>query len=194
MHQPIQLEEKKVACECCKHLPELPSNLIAQQTLIKQLNLFLELEALFTNKNLYNYNSKANLSKNVNNQSKVNDEFVIQQSTSNHSFNKSIITNKIDKEEQKDQFNENILKDISRNDIKLIDNESDVESNFSNNLIDHFNLNKIEKLKPLIPNYLYEEKFFENNTQQQKLLSNNEPLIGREWIFKEIEKVSFFFI
>ncbi len=45
-------------------------------------------------------------------------------------------------------------------------------------------LSRGERFKPLIPSY-----FYEDNTCQY-LSSKCEPMIGREWVFKEIEKVS----
>lgn len=44
-----------------------------------------------------------------------------------------------------------------------------------------------EKLKPLVPSYLYD------NESSQYLGAKQEPMIGREWIFKDIEKVIFNF-
>ena len=56
-------QDKQQICDCCSHLPMPPSASIAQLSLIKQLNLYLELEALLTKTK--NENDDLNKSKDV---------------------------------------------------------------------------------------------------------------------------------
>ena len=169
-----------LTCDCCKHLPPVPTGPVAQHSLVKQLNLFMELEALLMSNDL-----------NDNNEDDIDDDDDAQ-------------VNNYDDTEEHDSFIKQQMN--ADNQHKLDDSLVYIDSNISNNntnkqdfeLIDESeeelpsqSMNKMGgelKFNPLLPSYLYEEL----PGGQSKLLSMGEPLVGRDWTFKEIEKVIFF--
>ncbi len=140
-------------CKCCLHLPAPPEDDIAKLSLIKQLNLYLELEALLMNS-----------SKNdqLNNYDDVDDDInPTEESDSSY----------LDYDEQLQNNNSYFKKD------HCDEYDEDDEENLSCTETDELSEGNIFLVRPLLPSFLYD---FSNS---------NKPLIGRDWLFKEIEKV-----
>ncbi len=315
---------KQSICECCTHLPVPPSASLAQLSLIKQLNLYLELEALITkntnknkeknfddgindyddddydnnnndaeedediedeiedvdddDENIEDYDDsfcrnfsfenelitttnnnnddfKSNhdnqdydklnvrLGANYNNCSSNEDSLLFIENDKNHPKNCNInsVNSKLNEKfaysyelkntksssttistnknyslndslnnrnnSNKSNNNANLSTTNINNHYKSCDNnssraEEDEFDSVDENDLDyvkkmHFlNLNskqtnKIEKLKPLLPSYLFSEILSHLTNSNTALLSSHlsgEPFIGRDWVFKEIEK------
>ena len=173
-----------LTCDCCKHLPPVPSGSLAQHSLVKQLNLFMELEALLMSNEL-NENDNNEDDDEDDNDAQMNnyddtdehDSFIKQQMNGDNQL-------KLDDSLVYIDSNINNNNNNNKQDFELID-ESEEESPSQS-------LNKMSgelKLNPLLPSYLYEE----SPGGQSKLLSMTEPLVGRDWTFKEIEKVILFY-
>ena len=255
-------QDKQQICDCCSHLPMPPSASIAQLSLIKQLNLYLELEALLTKtknenddlnkskesnyddddiddnyeddddedideENIEDYDDsfcrnfsfvndinddlkspnkdgsfiETNCNNSVNSKSnEPNNKFAysyelnknIKATTKNYSLNDSynnnnrknsnVTNNKTVCDNNSSRAEEDEFDSIDENDLDYIKKMNLLNMNSKH-------MNKIDKLKPLIPSYLFNDLINNLNNSNTLLSSNsNEPLIGRDWIFKEIEK------
>lgn len=196
-------------------MPLPPAVPTAKLSLVKQLNLFLELEAMFMNGSLDDAVLKDELNNDLNDNSE-SDEFFLDDfeqdsgrneinSSSNigYSPNKALRMAETVKQQQQELTNITKLpveqaSVINGDEFALIDDiESDVDGddvNVANTNSEQMNvllnLNRAETLKPLIPSYFYES----DGHYGHSFLNKNEPLIGREWVFKEIEKVSVIFL
>lgn len=217
----VDVDSKEM--EANGNLPPTPSASCAQLNLVKQLNLFLELEALIMNGDL-NEAATLELENSMNdNASDNSDDFSFNgildeldalddadESLRSAQANESVTLDEslvfIDSSLKRSTHAETKLTCIDSNESSVngqsvdftVDSEDfaisadieDCQSNVSNQQQHGEQLNnfistlRTEKLKPLIPSYFYDE-----TSNAQYFSSATEPLIGREWVFKDIEKV-----
>lgn len=183
--KPEESEQEKEMCDYVDNnsnnqSTEAPSAQVAKLDLIKQLKLYLELCKMFNTSILSLPNNNNNKNNNVN-INITNDESP--SSSSSYSLINELNNNKIRKDKREFEDKKSLTKTNSRNLIKQEqvelhsnnDDESDslnsLEANFSPSMLTSKRLNK---LKPLIPYSVY---------------SDSDAFIGREWLFKEIDKV-----
>ena len=208
------------SASCGTDLPAPPSAPCAQLNLVKQLNLFLELEALMMNGDV-NEAAKLELENSINEADTENSEELSFSEILDELNELDIVDDSFKANDTGQTLDESLvfiegsMKRLST-DHKLTEvNGSPVEGQTdftvesgtfavtmadiedgefgAANCMDSHgeHLNKFistlrtEKLKPLIPSYFYDE-----TSNPQYFSSGFEPMIGREWVFKEIEKVS----
>ena len=182
-------------CECCRGMPTAPSPSASRLGLVRQLNLFLELEAMLSGNSGLHAND-----------SDTGQDIEMNQDEDDEEDDED--QNDLEIDDSNDlRLNRRDIQSIDRNNNKNDEDEASIlyidsqvekgkESNMSSMNIsreaalsefdepdlDDPNLRmsgpKMEKLKPLMPSYCYSDL--------------NEPLMGREWVFKEIEKVNIF--
>jgi ankyrin repeat protein len=139
----------------------------------------------------YSYELKTKTTKNYS----LNDSFIRNNSNDNNNNNNNNTntitttctsnTNNNTNNNNSSRAEEDEFDSVDENDLNCTNNNNKNRMQFLNLNNKNKQINKIEKLKPLIPSYMCNDLINVNNP----LLANlNEPLIGREWIFKEIEK------
>ena len=165
-------------CECCG---SKPSPIEARSALVRQLSLFVELEAMLSDPSGFNIidDQENGIDEDDQDQEMEEEEdaFEIIEVKKNQSIDRNNnkheedIASLVYMDSQVEKVASEGSMNISREGVLSEADDPDLEeAEFGLRM----SLVKTEKLKPLLPSYLYE---------------NNEPLIGREWLLKEIEKV-----